>query len=993
MMGTVYRSFARYLTMSLLSCAQMVWAQTARYEGQPIADIQFVPPEQPLTAAELATAVPLKKGAPLRLADVHAAIERLYATGAFEDIQVDAESAPVPAGGVTVRIVTKNSWFVGNVAMLGHLSDPPNAGQLVNVTRLNLGQPFTEADVAPAQTAIEHLLEANGLHQSQVRSEVSYDPHTQQVSVHFVVDAGPRARFTAPVITGDTKLPLPDIVKATHWRRWLIGGWRTVNQSRVSAGVEDVRAKYERRGRFEAHVSLKAMDYDADTNRSKPSLDIDAGPEVEVHAVGAKISQGKLRSLVPVFEEHTVDESLLLEGERNLRDYFQSQGYFDAEVAFKPQRVIDDKASIDYLINPGERHKLVLIAIQGNKYFRTAAIRERMFLMRASLLQFRRGRYSGALLRRDEQSIANLYQSNGFRDAAVTHKIVDGYNGKPGNLAVFIYIQEGPQYFIHSLEVQGAAKLDKAQLLSQLSSVEGQPFSEYNVAVDRDSILQQYSARGFPNATFEWSSKPSSDAHQTDLTYVIHEGQQEFVREILISGLQNTRRSLVDSKMLLKAGDPLSPTAMRDAQRHLYEVGVFARVDTAIQNPDGDTSEKYVLYDVEEARKYSIATGFGAEFARIGGCSTCLEAPQGQTGFAPDATLDVSRLDLWGLGQSLSFRGRVSTLEQRALINYTAPRIHGNAKLTLSFTSLYDNSKDVRTFTAQRFENSVQLSDRLSKSITFLYRYTYRHVTVDQSTLKISPLLIPLFSQPDRVGEVSWSLIQDRRDDPIDTHKGIYNTLDISLAPRALGSEISFGRFLGRNATYHPIGKKYVLARATTFGIVHPLHNVTDPLTAIPLPEHFFSGGADSERGFPDLQAGPRDLVTGFPLGGTALLMNQTEFRFPLLGDNVGGVLFHDMGNVYSSPSSISFRTDQHGISDFDYMNHAVGFGIRYRTPIGPVRLDLAYSINPPRFIGFQGSFSDLLSAGQNPCQTQPYNCVAQRISHFQFFFSIGQTF
>ena len=269
--------------------------------------------------------------------------------------------------------------------------------------------------------------------------------------------------------------------------------------------------------------------------------------------------------------------------------------------------------------------------------------------------------------------------------------------------------------------MQGAAKLDKAQLLSQLSSVEGQPFSEYNVAVDRDSILQQYSARGFPNATFEWSSKPSSDAHQTDLTYVIHEGQQEFVREILISGLQNTRRSLVDSKMLLKAGDPLSPTAMRDAQRHLYEVGVFARVDTAIQNPDGDTSEKYVLYDVEEARKYSIATGFGAEFARIGGCSTCLEAPQGQTGFAPDATLDVSRLDLWGLGQSLSFRGRVSTLEQRALINYTAPRIHGNAKLTLSFTSLYDNSKDVRTFTAQRFESSVQLSDRLSKSITLLY--------------------------------------------------------------------------------------------------------------------------------------------------------------------------------------------------------------------------------------------------------------------------------
>jgi outer membrane protein assembly complex protein YaeT len=991
MMGRVRRTF--YLATSLLACAQAVCAQTAKYEGQPIADIQFVPPEQPLTAAELATIVPLKKGEPLRLADVHAAIEKLYATGAFDDIQVDADPAPAPASGVTVRIVTKNSWFVGNVAVEGHISDPPNRGQLVNVTRLNLGQPFTEADVAPAQTAIQRLLESNGLHASQIRPEVSYDPHTQQVSVHFVVDSGRRAHFTTPVISGDTKMPLEDILKATHWRRWLIGGWRTVNQSRVSNGVEDVRSRYERRGRFEARVSLKAMDYDADTNLSKPSLDIDAGPEVEVHAVGAKVSQGKLRSLVPVFEEHTVDESLLLEGQRNLRDYFQSEGYFDAEVEVKPQRVVNDKASIDYIVNPGKRHKLVLIDIQGNKYFRTEAIRERMFLMRASLLQFRRGRYSGALLRRDEQSIGSLYQSNGFRDVVVTHKIMDGYKGKPGNLAVFIAIQEGPQYFIHSLDVQGIAKLDKGQLLSQLAAGEGQPFSEYNVAVDRDSILQQYSTRGFPNAMFEWNSKPASQAHQMDLTYVIHEGQQEFVRDILIGGLENTRRSLVDSKMLLKAGDPLSPTAMRDTQRHLYDLGVFARVDTAIQNPDGDSGEKYVLYDMEEARKYSIATGFGAEFARIGGCSDCLEAPQGQTGFAPDFSLDVSRLDLWGLGQSLSFRGRASTLEQRALINYTAPRVRGNDKLTLSYTILYDNSKDVRTFTAQREEASVQLSERLSKSITFLYRYTYRHVTVDQSTLKISPYLIPLFSQPDRVGEVSWSMIQDRRDDPIDTHKGIYNTMDISAAPRAFGSELTFGRFLGRNATYHSLGKKFVLARATSFGIVHPLQNVADPNTAIPLPEHFFSGGATSERGFPDLQAGPRDPTTGFPLGGTALLMNQTELRFPLVGENIGGVLFHDMGNVYSSPSSISFRTDQHGLSDFDYMNHAVGFGIRYRTPIGPVRLDLAYSVNPPRFIGFQGSFSDLLNAGLYPCQSEPTRCVAQSISHFQFFFSIGQTF
>src|SRR5450432_3237787 len=109
--------------------------------------------------------------------------------------------------------------------------------------------------------AIERLLESNGLHEGQVRPEVTYDPHTQQVSVHFVVDSGRRARFTTPSITGDTKMPLEDIVGSTHWRRWLIGGWRSVNQARVSQGIEDVRSRYEKRGRFEARVALNSMDY------------------------------------------------------------------------------------------------------------------------------------------------------------------------------------------------------------------------------------------------------------------------------------------------------------------------------------------------------------------------------------------------------------------------------------------------------------------------------------------------------------------------------------------------------------------------------------------------------------------------------------------------------------------------------------------------------------------------------------------------------------
>jgi outer membrane translocation and assembly module TamA len=187
-----------------------------------------------------------------------------------------------------------------------------------------------------------------------------------------------------------------------------------------------------------------------------------------------------------------------------------------------------------------------------------------------------------------------------------------------------------------------------------------------------------------------------------------------------------------------------------------------------------------------------------------------------------------------------------------------------------------------------------------------------------------------------------------------------------------------------------------VIASNTEFGWIHPYSIPADKTAAnyVPLPERFYAGGDNSMRGFPTYQAGPRDPITGFPIGGNALFFHQSEFRFPLIGDNIGGVLFEDMGNVYSGLRDISFRVHQKDLTDFNYMVHAAGFGIRYRTPLGPLALDLAYSINPPKFFGFNGTQAQLLNAGVNPCAGPYANlCTQQSVSHFQFFFSIGQAF
>ena len=175
-MKTVRPRFASviYLLFYLAAAVpQPAAAQARKYEGRRIATIQFVPPEQPLEASELKDILPLKMDTPLRMADVQASIERLFATGRYEDIQVDAQPLN---DGVIIRFITRDSHFIGHVSVTGNLSEPPNVGQLVNSTRLDLGQPFTEEKVAAAQEGLKHLLDSNGLYQSRIRPEYDYDP-------------------------------------------------------------------------------------------------------------------------------------------------------------------------------------------------------------------------------------------------------------------------------------------------------------------------------------------------------------------------------------------------------------------------------------------------------------------------------------------------------------------------------------------------------------------------------------------------------------------------------------------------------------------------------------------------------------------------------------------------------------------------------------------------------------------------------------------------
>jgi outer membrane protein assembly complex protein YaeT len=1001
----------------------------ARYQGLTVAAIRFPGISSAAGEQRLRDLIQQKQGQALERDGIRQSIHVLYDTGRFTDIRVEAESAA--DNQVVLSFVTTLNYFVGEVRVEGAPARP-TAGQIVNASKLALGTPFSNDRMDTALTNIKELLQENGYYRATVTQQQSQDADTQQVTIVFTVIAGEQARVGTVTVNCDSGCVPSEVPKLAKLRP----GDR-VSAQRTSSALQRLRKRYQKQDRLLAQVSVVTKAYRPEANVVDYTLKIVPGPQVEVSAEGFKLRRSVLKQNVPVFEENAVDEDLLNEGRRNLLNYLQGRGYFEASVDL--QKRTDDAAGrlyIVYTIDAGVRHKLVKVEITGNQYFLSEKLRPLLQVQPAGRL-VTHGLYNQRLLANDVRSLESIYHANGFPKVVVTPTVLDDYEGHENEIAVKFSIDEGPQMRVGAFRIAGDLAFPKAELAPHLNTAEGEPFSEYYIAEDRDTILNYYFNRGFPEATFEAIANPiAGQSNRMDVTFTIHEGKQIFVDRVLVSGLGHTKPYIVNRELQVAPGDPLSQIDMLKTQQKLYDLSIFNQVDVAVQNPAGNEPTKNVLLDVQEAKRYTFTYGLGLEFQT--GQPTAIGADQakGQTGVSPRASLAVTRLNLWGRNHTITFKADVGSLQQRGLIGYNAPRLFGNPRWSLSFTGFYDNTLDVTTFTSQRLEGSVQARQIINKTSTLDYSFTYRRVKANN--LEISPAEIPLLSLPVRVGEPGLSYIRNTRDSDLESTKGSYNAVIAGVASSYFGSQADFSRLLIQNSTYHAFGKnrpqekKFVIARSTRVGLQNAFGNTSilppgqacpDPTqtncpeaTVIPLAERFLAGGGNSHRGFGLNQAGPRDPVTGFPLGGSALFLNNLELRFPpatlpYVQDNVSFALFWDAGNVFVDGRSMLdnlLRWQQKNPQlclqdttakqcDFSYMSHALGIGVRYRTPIGPVRFDFGYNLNPPAFSSCQATPSTSGQAASSVCEQgtgkSPSYFVPQHESHFNVYFSIGQTF
>jgi outer membrane protein insertion porin family len=971
------------------------------------------------------TGLAIKTNQPLDRTKVADSLRTLYRSGIYSDLQ--ATETPVD-GGVRVDFVVREQLFFNQVLILG-LSAPPTDASAAAAMQLTLGQPYRQDAVNEGVDRLRDTLRDEGLYTAKMSVETIPHPLTHEIDVVVHVTPGPRARVSEVQLKNGTTYRNIELLS-----RMGMKPGHQITSARIQRGTERIRKFLVKKGRLNGRAVVRRGEYDSAKNVVRLDLEVTEGPRVQVVVTGAKLSNGDVKKLVPVYQEGAVDADLLEEGKRNIRERLEREGYFDAEVDYTastreiaegPRKVTEEL--ITYRVERGDRHKLIGIEVAGNHYFNTELLRGRLQIYGGSFAS--RGRFSRRLLESDRVSMLNLYLANGFLGATVEAQIKDNSGGKEGNLLVRFVVEEGKQTRVASLNIEGVHAFREEQLLDVVGATAGQPYSDFNVATDRDNILAMYYNQGFPDARFTSSADaatgeeekgtkegdhPADQAVAVKLVYHIDEGPQTRVRRILMTGYHHTRSGAIWREIRVKPDAPLREGDVVESQRRLYNLGVFNRVTIEPQNPGGTDRDKDVVVLVEEAKRYTLAYGGGFEVQRLASTTN----PAGsEIQAAVRGILEISKLNLTGRADSLSLKLRGSTIEDRALLGYSDPNTFADPNLTFQASVYTEKSQDINTFTESRYEGTVQLADQVTPRTSLVYRYSFRKVLVSNLNSHIAPDEIPLFEQPTLVSQFGVTWIRDARDNPADASKGSFNSADFDIADTAIGSSASFLRFYYQNSTYYPIKRRFSFARSIRVGILTPYRDTvsltfpaptTEPFpTVIPLPERFFAGGGTSLRGFALNQAGPRDAATGFPVGGQAMLVLNQEFRFPMhlpyVGSALGGALFYDGGNVYSRLDRVTFRSSSprpvfdpanplvcqfNCTNELNYFAHTVGFGFRYSTPVGPIRVDLGYQLNRPPFVV------------PLPCPSNMPDCAigslgykSTRLPGFQIFFNLGSTF
>ncbi|HEU4927784.1 MAG TPA: POTRA domain-containing protein [Vicinamibacterales bacterium] len=941
----------------VLCVATQAFAQPApeSYSGRPVNAVRVLIDGAPTTDASLIDLLETRPGQTLSMAAVRESIAHLYSLARFQDVQVEAIDG---AGGaielrynlVAVRAVDKVE-FRGTLGL--------SEGLLRDTVTERFGRAPQPGRAQEVTRELERLYQDRGYFQASIRPGSAELHNPERTILTFDIDAGPQARVGEIAVVGNPRAGRQELL-----RRLDLATGQPYRRAQLNARLADYTRRLKKRGYLQAEASHSSR-VSEDGRVADVTIDVQSGPTVTVTFEGDQLPSDKRNELVPFEREGSVDEDLREDSVQRIRDYLNQEGYWKADVIPRQQES-DDALAIIFTVRKGPVYRVASEGVQiiGNSGLSLDEIRPLLVLKPGDL-------YVASHLDATVGALVRLYRTRGFRWVDVKPSEIDAGNDGGGNALIrpVITIVEGPRAVLGEVTVTGAKALSEPEIQRVLQLQAGQPYYEPSITAARDALQLEYLNLGYSSVQVSLAPTLSEDRTRVSLAIDVVEGAQTLVDHIIVVGNTRTSEDIIRREVLLRPGAPLGLKDLLESRRRLSSLGLFRRIDVR-QLEHGQAGRRDVLITVEEAPATAIGYGGGLEATSVlragldgGGAEERLE-------LAPRGFFDIGRRNLGGKNRSINLFTRVAVRprtvpdspeldgrgfglsEYRVVGTYREPAAtFWNADLLLTAAA----ERGVRSsFSFERQGVSAELTRRVSRTIRASGRYSFGTTrTFDERLSDPERSQIDRLFPHVRLAAFSGAVSRDTRDDVVEPTGGAYVSGEASVAVRFLGGEVGFVKtyFQGSWFKRLPGERGIVFATRATVGLADGLPREAQPtdeegrpiegppivIEDLPASERFFTGGDTTIRGFAVDSVGTPETITprGFPRGGNGLLILNAELRIPVWKD-FGAALFSDGGNVFER------------VTDFDpsELRGSVGFGVRYRSPIGPIRVDLGFKMD-----------------------------------------------
>jgi outer membrane protein insertion porin family len=930
----------------------------AAVAGRPVSLVEVQRAGRTVTDPRLLALVETRPGAPLSIRAVRESVLHFFNTGLFEN--VDVVTRPSEADK-TVALIYRLTPVraIEAYAFTGTLSLDERTLRRAMADRLRM--PISPSQVLPAAAALEAVYRQHGFLDARVSTAVRPDGGADTSTLVFTVDSGARARVGRVDVTGRPDRPAAEVLRELRLTPGNPFDGPALDE-RVARLLRELRSG----GYYEADLVVRQT---PDPGRDAIDLvvDFDPGPLVTLVWEGDPIPAAQRAELVPVGREASVDEDLLEDSKRRIEDYLHRLGHWKAEATYRRQPS-DGRQALIFNVRAGPIFHMSKVEIAGVRSLHQTEVE-------ASLGSGEGKPFVEAELDARTAALIDRYRRSGFRLVRIVQTVEEapqsaGDDKSVGRVVVRLDVQEGPRTIVDAVRIVGNETVASPLLEERLQLKPGAMFYEPLVSADRDGLEAAYRDRGFHRVRVDGSTEFRADGTRAVVSYNVSEGAQVLVDRVLIIGNRRTSTETIERALTLQPGEPLGLSELVESQRRLRALGLFRRVTITDVGEPGE-ARRDLLVTVEEALPTTLGYGGGIEGGRFLRSSETGGPAEERLEIAARGFVEVSRRNLWGSNRSLTLFARASLRpnddpsadedgfgfnEYRVLGTFREPSVFGTS--ADGQAAVYFEQAVRSSFNFVRRGVQADVGRRI-RDVTLIGGYSLSEVRLFDERIapEDRPTIDRLFPQV-RLSKFQMAARRDARDDVLDPTRGTLAGLEMDLAARAIGSQVGFVKGFGELFAYRRLprierlvaagGIRVGLARGLTRDAVRLNEDgepVVDPdgivifdqVQDLPASERFFAGGDTTVRGFARDSLG--DVATldpnGFPTGGNALLILNGELRVRIWRE-LGGVVFTDVGNVFRR------------VSDFDLgaLRASAGVGVRYKSPIGPVRFDVGFKLN-----------------------------------------------